>query len=155
MGWWGYGVAEGDAPDDILIDLVDRIHDKNPGVDFDEVEMTQEHWMKARDQSFNYFRNETEDTYFEPEIAGQVFVAFAVHNGFSITEEMRDWGIKCAEDDEWAKEEPQRKLQMDSLISVLKQYPLEGGTKFEIEHKGLMETMFEALEKEQQGKKTD
>ncbi|MBN2258374.1 MAG: hypothetical protein JW704_11240 [Anaerolineaceae bacterium] len=129
MGWFGYGVMEGDDPLDVLGTIASEVGAKNgmSKEDLDAGRIDFHGYMFTAEQiedfdSLSFLKEHWEDM--EGNILGQVLGAVYLWTGAKMTDSQKLTFIDCARDDEWAKEHPARKACMDQLVEALERHEM-------------------------------
>lgn len=137
MGWWSATILGGDAPYDVRANLEDV--------------MNVDCWFEGvNEENQRILVNDNMDQLFEvakesydQSIAGQVFGAMILEVGAKMSDEIRQFVLDCANEDEWAHEDEERNGFIQDFISKVIAYPSEGGVRVELAQEGL----FEVIEK--------
>lgn len=151
MGWWGYGVLDGDEPYDIIAEIEDVVYE---GIDVDRDEQfllcfddfSEDHKQKIR-ENFNsrleQILAKVSDNYDEV-IAMQVVGSICMMIGTNMSDERRKVYIQAAEDDDadTFRDPSERRKALNDFITQLKSYD---GNPIEVAHQGLFEVMDQHL----------
>lgn len=139
MGWWGYGVVEGDEPMDLLPDVRDAIIGDEPNEDieletdeeYDEYQDARHALMVEKMKTGDYTSAITRiqegefDEVGDQNIALQVLGELIMVNGGVMDAETKAIVIEAAENDEWANEDSEdgpRYKAMQAFIERVKSY---------------------------------
>lgn len=164
MGWWGYGVVEGDEPCDLLPDVRDAIIGDEPNEDiefdteeYDEYQDARHALMVEKMKIGDYTSAITRiqegefDDVGDQNIALQVLGELIMVNGGVMNAETKAIVIEAAENDEWANEDSEdgpRYKAMQVFIERVKSYE---GVALEPNCLGLFAAIDQAIENKEQG----
>lgn len=165
MGWWGFGVVEGDEPLDLMPSIVDAITGKESNnspvfesdEEYDRFDAERHALLVEKLKAGDYasaitrIQNGEFDRIGDRNIALQVLGELIVVNGGVMTDETKAIVIEAAENDEWAKwdgEGSSRYTAMQDFIERVKSYQ---GVALEPTCRGLFATIEQAVANNEPG----
>lgn len=142
MGWWSTDIMGGDSPLDWEGDFYDVC-----GVDMwignKQKPLTKE--ILEKNISAMVSKVENEKYAEDRNIGFQVIGVLLMKSGSVIDPTLKKKITQACKDDEWAKEDDERKASVNSFMEKLKEY--KGETPVVIKSKGLFEVMAEKISK--------
>jgi hypothetical protein len=163
MGWWSAAVMGGDTPADFEGKFLDIIgfggsfFDRFGGEELPEAREVIskkfnaktvgkiERWIDREDpQYFGSFHDDRN-------IAYQVLGVMIMRYGVAMDAELKKRIIQAAKDDDWSKEDGERKAIMKSFIADLKKYDNKTPTELTEQDQGLFGAIGKALAKNKEG----
>ena len=143
MGWWSTNIMGGDTP----LDFEDSFFDICKVKKFPEPgkmnELSKEDIANHLDEMIAYIhkgKSAYEDTI---NIVYQVLAVLMLKAGAFISADLADFIMQACENDEWAQESDERKIETNGLFKALASYDNEH--PIVIKSKGLFEVMSEKL----------
>ena len=141
MGWWSTDILGGDTPLDFLYEIGQMVdsEDLYTERDIDGVKEKLEGLIPCIDKGTVFEEDE-----YEFYIGYQVLAVKMLEYGVKLPEKTKKALIHYINEDEWAKEDEERKETIENLISAIKNHD---GEKLEIRSRGLFEVMGVKLSK--------
>lgn len=130
MGWWGYGIMDGDTPMDIEADW-DQFAEENGG------KVDVEHFINLFENPYRFYGN----------IFETVVAALAMRDGAELSADIRSALIDDVTDavdsdlEDWSRPDERR----EALSVLLRELEAYDGTPANIKRTGLMEVIKEKL----------
>jgi hypothetical protein len=166
MGWWGFGIMEGDEPCDLQYIIESELAGdvfigSDVGMSEDEAyDQTMAKTAEMAKQALECgdymeivskikageFDSEFDD--YDQNIALQVLGEMIMVYGGKMDETVKPIFVEAAEADGWAQGNDERKAEMDAYINRVIAYD---GTAIEPTSRGLFDTIFTAIENGQKG----
>ena len=144
MGWWGTGILSGDMP-------LDRIwvFEKYAGIDRESEDGGIFHPSRISEALATRLKaliekddmawlNVTDENEYEHPVTVQVGAVIALAVGAKLSVDYKDKAIEIIQQDEWAKEDEERRVSINLLCHELM---MSDGRKHIISSRGLMEMM--------------
>ena len=139
MGWWSTSIMGGDTP----LDFEDSFFDICKVNKFPESgkmnELSKEDFANHLDEMLTIVHKYD----YEKEIGYQVLAVLMLKAGAFISGDLKDFMMQACENDEWAQESEERKIETDGLYNALLSYDNEH--PIIIKSKGLFEVIAEKL----------
>jgi len=156
MGWWGVNVMEGDPPMDAeaeILDALESLIDESSGIPLTYNDNSDEDAVfddrivalmafLSQDGVASKVLDILDDYASEINIAQQVLGEIIICNGFPLPDDVREVAIQASKDDEWAKEDDERKQAMELYAKRIAEY---NGTAVEPVSQGLFGKLAEVL----------
>lgn len=160
MGWWSATIMGGDRPLDIISDFEDIILKANKKElkklwkeqrlqeDFNDEDTTQfnnTHLDKALPELIKHINTLENDEYYDDHaIGGEVLGVIIMEYQAKMSTKTRNLILKCCDEDEWAKNNPERKQYVDDLRQKITAY--DGKESVFVEQEGLFDAITKKLD---------
>jgi hypothetical protein len=141
MGWWSTSIMGGDTPLDFEDDFFDICKVEKFPEGGGMATLTKEDFTNHLDKMLECIHKYKG----EENIGYQVLAVLMLKAGAFISGDLRDFMMQACENDEWAQENEERKVETDGLFNALASYDNEH--PIIIKSKGLFEVMAEKLGK--------
>ena len=160
MGWWGWGVMEGDEPCDLQYIIEQSLAsgvgalDGQSDSEYEAEEIRVNDVSRAKLKAGDYMdivaqiKDGTLTDWGDSNIALQVLGEMIMVYGGKMDEALKPMFIEAAESDDWAEREVKRKAEMTAFINRVIAYD---GTAIEPTSRGLFDTIFTAIENGEEG----
>jgi hypothetical protein len=142
MGWWSTDVLGGDPPLDAICVIEDKVGMGNlyPPASLSADERSALAKVLTEEVSSELFDEFTVDF-----VSIQVLGVMIMASGGEMTDRVRAGVINAAGEDEWAKEDSERRAVMDQLTEAVSGY--SSGVPTDTAHQGLFEVIADHLAK--------
>jgi hypothetical protein len=141
MGWWSTSIMGGDTPLDFEDDFFGICKVEKFPEGGGMATLTKEDFTNHLDKMLECIHKYKG----EENIGYQVLAVLMLKAGAFISGDLRDFMMQACENDEWAQENEERKVETDGLFNALASYDNEH--PIIIKSKGLFEVMAEKLGK--------
>jgi len=146
MGWWGFGIMEGDSPLDMEAIIFDTLK-------IDQYDQAQQDKIgpaltEQQEKIFHMIKNHKKIMAETKCIGHQVLAYLMMKHGSTMKPEVKELLIKSIQKDDWAKGDDKRKKKISKLLTAVVGYE---NTQIELPQKGLFEVLGEHLKSGKSG----
>ena len=148
MGWWSTSPLGGDQPLDTLCELEGVLGVSNlyplEAISARKRKKVQKNWDWEEVSDWLFGEPEEDGSYIVEFIPAHVVVCVGLACGVEFTDYHKEFFTEMIDEDEWAKEDEERKRSMDALKEALLNY--EEGIPTFVDNPGLIESLIEKVE---------
>ena len=143
MGWWSTSPLGGDEPLDLLYSLeeVIGVDELYPFEDIDDLKRKriQRNWDWEKVTDWLFGEQDEDGEYFVEFMPAHLVACVGMACGVEFTDYHKEFFTEMADEDEWAREDEERKRSMDALKEALLNY--EDGIPTFFRNPGVLEVM--------------